>query len=132
MKRTSYIFSHACLVFIVLLTAGCAALVVGAGTGAGVYTWVKGDLIRSYAADFAHTETAVLQSLDYLKITVDEKIQKGSETTIKARQSDGSPVTIVIRTVRYNMTEVAIRCGYVGYWNRDDAELIHATILNHI
>ena len=115
-----------------LFTAGCAAIVVGAGAGAGVYTWVKGELIRSYANDFTHTENATIQSLDYLKITIDEKTQTGSETTIKARQSDGSPVKVSIRTVRYDMTEVAIRSGYVGYWDRKNAELIHATILNTI
>ncbi|MBC2711624.1 MAG: DUF3568 family protein [Desulfosarcina sp.] len=120
------------LLFALLFTAGCAAIVVGAGAGAGVYTWVKGELIRSYAKDFVHTETATIQSLDYLKITIDEKNQKGSETTIKARQSDGSPVTVKIRTIRYDMTEVAVRCGYVGYWDRKNAELIHATILNTI
>jgi hypothetical protein len=120
------------LLIALLFTAGCAAIVVGAGTGAGVYTWVKGELIRSYAKDFAHTESATIQGLDYLKITIDEKTQTGSETTIKARQSNGSPVTVKIRTVRYDMTEVAVRSGYVGYWDRKNAELIHATILNSI
>lgn len=113
-------------------TAGCAALVVGAGAGAGVYTWVKGELIRSYAVDFDHTESAVVQSLEYLKIAIDEKAKEGSETIIKAHQSDDSPVTMRIRTIRYDMTEVAVRCGYVGYWDRKNAELIHATILNTI
>ena len=120
------------LLVALLFTAGCAAMVVGAGAGAGVYTWIKGELIRSYAKDFTHTENATIQSLDYLKITIDEKNQTGSETTIKARQSDGSPVSVRIRTVRYDMTEVAVRSGYVGYWDRKNAELIHATILNTI
>ncbi len=120
------------LLSVLLITAGCAAIVVGAGAGAGVYTWVKGELIRSYAKDLAHTETTIIQSLDYMKITIDEKTHTGSETTIKARQSDGSPVAVKIRTIRYDMTEVAIRCGYVGYWDRKNAELIHATILNTI
>ena len=120
------------LLFALLFTTGCAAIVAGAGAGTGVYTWVKGELIRSYAKDFAHTENATVQSLEYLKITIDEKNQKGSETIIKARQSNGSPVTVKIRTVRYDMTEVGIRSGYVGYWDRKNAELIHATILNVI
>jgi hypothetical protein len=64
------------LLVALLFTAGCAALVVGAGTGAGVYTWIKGELQRSYAADFDHTEKAVIQSLDYLKIAIDEKTQE--------------------------------------------------------
>jgi hypothetical protein len=122
---------------IVLLVAlffitGCAALVIGAGAGAGVYTWIKGELTRSYAHDFAHTESAVLKSLDYLKITIDDKTQKAGETIIQAHQTDGSPVTVTIRPAGQNMTEVAVRCGYVGYWDRKNAELIHATILNTI
>ena len=120
------------LVSALLFAAGCAAVVVGAGAGAGVYTWVKGELIRSYANDFEQTEKAAIQSLEYLKITIDETTRTASESTIKAHQSDGSPVTVNIRTIRYDMTEVAIRCGYVGYWDRKNAELIHATILNTI
>ncbi len=120
------------LVTVWLLTAGCAAVVVGAGAGTGVYTWVKGELIRSYAKDLSHTENATLESLEYLKITIDEHTQQGSQSTIKAHQRDGSPVTVKLRTIRYDMTEVAIRCGHVGYWDRKDAELIHATILNNI
>ena len=129
MSRTIAVIT---LLLALLITAGCAAVIVGAGAGASVYTWVKGELIRSYAKGFAHTETATIQSLDHLKITIDEKKQTGSETTIKARQNDGSPVAVQIRTVRYDMTEVAVRCGYVGYWDRKNAELIHATILNSI
>ena len=120
------------LLFALLVAAGCAAIVAGAGAGTGVYTWVKGELIRSYAKDFAHTENATIKGLEYLKISIDKKTQTGSETTINARQSNGSPVTLKIRTVRYDMTEVAIRSGYIGYWDRKNAELIHATILNTI
>ena len=65
------------LLVALLFTAGCAAIIVGAGAGAGVYTWVKGELIRSYAKDFTHTENATIQSLDYLKITIDEKNPDG-------------------------------------------------------
>ena len=129
MMRTALVVA---LVATVLMTAGCAALVVGAGAGAGVYTWVKGELIRSYANDLKTTEDATVRSLEYLKITIEEKTQTPSETTIKARKSEGSPVRVVVRTVRYDMTEVAVRCGYVGYWDRKNAELIHATILNNL
>jgi hypothetical protein len=120
------------LLVTLLFAAGCAAVVVGAGAGASVYTWVKGELIRSYANDFERTKRASLESLAYLKITVDEQTQENSQATIKGHQSDGSPVTVKIRTIRYDMTEVAIRSGYVGYWDRKNAELIHATILNTI
>ena len=58
----------AVLLAALFLTAGCAAVVVGAGAGTGVYTWVKGELIRSYAQDVDHTRSATVQSLEYLKI----------------------------------------------------------------
>jgi hypothetical protein len=121
-----------CLLFGLLLTAGCAALVIGAGAGAGVYTYVKGELIRSYAKDFARTQDATLQSLEYLKISIEEKNQSNGEFFIKAHQNNGSPVTVKIRAIREDMTEVGVRCGRIGYWDRNNAELIHATILNTI
>ena len=132
MMRPFHIICRAALLLSILVATGCAAVVIGAGAGAGVYTWVKGELIRSYANDFATTEKAVLKSLDYLKIEVYETNRKISQTTVKAREKDGSPVKIVVRTVRFDLTEVAIRCGHVGYWNREDAELIHATILGNV
>ncbi len=113
-----------------IVTTGCAAVVVGAGAGAGVYTYVKGELTRSYPTGFDQTESAALESLAYLKMVVDEKVQQESGTIIKAHMKDGEPVTVKIRTIRNDMTEVAVRCGHVGYWNRENAELIHATILN--
>ena len=79
------------LLFALVCAVGCAAVVVGVGTGAGVYTWVKGELIRSYAHGFSHTENATIQSLNYLKIDIDEKDHTGSETTIRARLNNGSP-----------------------------------------
>jgi len=120
------------LVAILLGLVGCAAIIVGAGAGAGVYTWVKGELIRSYANDLTHTENTTIHSLEYLKIIVDETNRSGSQTIINAHQSDDSPVTVTIRSLRYNMTEVGVRCGVIGYWDRKTAELIHATILNRI
>lgn len=120
------------LIVSLFIFTGCAAIVVGAGASAGVYTWVKGELIRSYAHDYEHTEDTAIQSLEYLKIVVDEKTQTASGITIRAHQSNGTPVTVNIRTIRDDLTEVAVRCGHVGYWDRENAELIHATILNTI
>lgn len=129
MVRTTVVMT---VLVALMVSGGCAAVIAGAGAGAGVYTWIKGELIRSYDNDLAHTENATIRSLNYLKISIDDKNQTGSETTIKARQSDGSPVTVKIRSIRPDMTEVGIRCGHVGYWDRKSAELIHATLLNTI
>ena len=40
------------LLCVAIVTTGCAAVVVGAGAGVGVYTYVKGELARSYPKDY--------------------------------------------------------------------------------
>jgi hypothetical protein len=115
-----------------IIITGCAAVVIGAGAGAGVYTYVKGELIYAYTAGFNHTQDATLQSLNYLKITVYEKTQENGEMLINAHQNNGSPVTVRIRTTNQDMTEVAVRCGRIGFWDRQTAELIHVTIRDTI
>ncbi len=42
------------------------------------------------------------------------------------------PLTIKIRMIRDDMTEVSVRSGHMGHWSRENAESIHATILNVI
>ena len=120
------------LLLTLTIITGCAAVVIGAGAGAGVYTYVKGELIYTYTADFTHTQDATIQSLNYLKITVDEKTQENGELRINAHQNNGSPVTVRIRTTDHDMTEVAVRCGRIGFWDRQTAELIHVTIRDTI
>ena len=36
-------------------------------------------MIRSCAKDVAHTENATIQSLDYLKVTIDEKPRRAAK-----------------------------------------------------
>ncbi|MDL2269494.1 DUF3568 domain-containing protein [Desulfosarcina sp. OttesenSCG-928-A07] len=116
------------LLFVSGCTAGVAAL-AGAGTGAGVYTWVKGELIRAYPQSFEQTQTAVYETLKSMSITIDEKTETASKVSLKATQGDGTPVFATIDTKDYNMTEVSVRCGRIGYWDRETAEKIHAKIL---
>ncbi len=44
--------------------------VVGAGTGAGVYTYVSGDLKRTYNAPYDRTVKGSHDALQHLKVTV--------------------------------------------------------------
>lgn len=118
-----------CLLF---FTSGCAAVLVGAGAGAGVYTWVKGELGRAYPNTFKETQIAVFDSLAAFSITIDEKTETPSTLSLKASLPDGTPISIKISTKTYNLTEVFVRCGRVGYWDRDTAEQIHVAILKRL
>ncbi|NNG00499.1 MAG: DUF3568 family protein [Desulfobacteraceae bacterium] len=108
---------------------GCVAVVAGAGAGTGVYTYIKGELVRSYPAPFQETMVAAADSLHELKIQIDEK--KGPDSgkaVIRARRNDNTPVTVKVKFVSIDHTEVSVRSGVVGLWDKQVSELIHATI----
>ncbi len=107
---------------------GCAAVIVGAGAGAGVFTYLNGELIRTYQSAFDPTYNACESTFKRLKISIAEVNRSGIETTIKAKQIDGVPVTAKLVMIASNITEVSIRTGIIGVWDRKVSELIHAEI----
>jgi hypothetical protein len=121
----------AALLILGLITcAGCAALFAGAG--AGVYTYVSGELKRTYNAQFDKAVSGSLAALQDLKITVLNKNSSGITTTIEAEKSDKTPVTVSITIIGTPVTEVAVRTGVVGYWDKKVSELIHAHIAKRL
>ena len=122
----------AALIFSLLTCAGCAAMVAGAGAGAGVYTYVSGELKRTYNAPFDKAVADSLAALQGLKIAVRHKTSSGITTTIDAEKSDKSPVTVNITILGTNLTEVAVRTGVVGLWDKKVSELIHAYIAKRL
>jgi hypothetical protein len=110
--------------------AGCAALVAGAG--AGVYTYVSGELKRTYNAPFDKAVNESLSALQDLKIKVIKQRSSGITTTIEAEKSDSSPVTVTLTIIGTNMTEITVRTGVVGYWDKKVSELIHAQIAKRL
>lgn len=115
-----------------LLATGCAAVIAGAGAGAGVYTYLKGELRRAYPADVERTLGASLQTLQALRIRVEEKETDGITTTVHAKRVDGTPVTLKVTRLAPQVAEVGVRSGYVGFWDRRVSELIHAEIAQRL
>jgi len=123
----------AILLGLLMLTAtGCAALVAGAGAGAGVYTYVTGELKRTYLVDYDTAVTATQASLEALRIKVTERQSGATETTISGMRTDETPVVTVVRFVGASTTEISVRSGVVGYWDKSGSELIHATIVKRL
>lgn len=110
------------------ITTGCVALIAGAGAGAGVYTYMNGDLKRTYQADYEIVRKATDASLNDLKIIKSDENSDGIESDITAKRSDGTLVTLHVTKLGPNLTEVAVRSGIVGVWDKEVSELIHATI----
>ncbi|MEJ5359382.1 MAG: DUF3568 family protein [Desulfobacterales bacterium] len=105
--------------------AGCAAVVVGAGAGAGAYTYLQGELLRTYPVPYERVLAECVRLLEDLGMPIDSRVSRGEQTTFEARRRDGTPVTIRLRIVGLEATEVAVRTGTVGYWNRDLSEQFH-------
>ena len=107
------------------LLNGCAAVVVGAGAGAGAYTYIKGDLKKSYEVKFDKALKVCIGILEDLNQPIIEKTSDGEKTTIKTKRRDGSPQTIHVAIESVEWTQVSVRTGRVGYWEREVSLQFH-------
>jgi hypothetical protein len=107
------------------LWVGCAAVIIGAGLGVGTYTYLKGDLKRAYNAKFDKTLNVCLSILTDLDQPILEKTTDGEKTTIRTERKNGSPQTISVSISSVDWTEVSVRTGGFGYWNREVSEQFH-------
>ena len=115
-----------------IVVTGCAALVVGAGVGAGTFSYVQGELKRTYAAEYNQCVEAGKATLEALKMPLEESLANGLKTILKARRADGTPVTLTIAVSAPNRTEVRVRCGAIGIWDKKAARLIHGLIAKRL
>jgi hypothetical protein len=114
------------------LLAGCVAVVVGAGIGAGTFTYIKGELKRSYQAKFDKTLQICVDILNDLNQPILEKITDGEKTTIRSKRKDGTPQTIEVSIVSIDWTQVSVRTGMVGYWKKDISQQFHEFIAERL
>ena len=122
----------ALLILSLIFGTGCAAVVVGAGAGAGVYSYTSGELKRTYNVPFDKAVTDATAALQDLKMTYLDKKTSGLSTTIFAEKSDKTPVTVTITMQGTNLTEIAVRTGVVGLWDKKVSELVHAQIAKRL
>jgi hypothetical protein len=108
-----------------MLISGCAALVIGAGAGTGAYTYANGELVRSYPATYTRTMEVCTQVLNDLNMPIREQTSDGVRTTIATERKDGTAMTLKITIVGLDVTELSVRTGVVGYWNRDLSQQFH-------
>jgi hypothetical protein len=114
------------------LWVGCPAVIIGAGVGAGTYTYLQGDLKRAYNDKFDKTLTVCLSILTDLDQPVLEKTTDGEKTTIRTERKNGSPQTISVSISKVDWTEVSVRTGVFGYWNREVSEQFHEFIAERL
>ncbi len=115
-----------------LLLVGCAAVIIGTGVGVGTYTYLKGDLKRVYNAKFDQTLNVCISILTDLNQPILEKTTDGEETTIQTERKNGSPQTITVSISKVDWTEVSVRTGVFGYWNRELSQQFHEFIAERL
>jgi hypothetical protein len=89
-------------------------------------------LKRTCQAEFEKAVQASISALERLKITITEKTSGSLETKIDAKRSNGTPVTVKLEMISLNITEISVRTGTFGLWDRKTSELIHASIAQRL
>jgi len=120
------------ILFSIWLLAGCAALIVGTGAGVGTYTYLKGDLKRTYQVKFDKALGVCLSVLNDLDQPILKKTTDGEKTTIQTERKDGSPQTIIVSISNVDWTEVSVRTGVMGYWKKEVSQQFHEFIAERL
>jgi outer membrane protein OmpA-like peptidoglycan-associated protein len=104
---------------------GCAIAVIGIGAGAGAFAYFNGKLTKTYQSEYHDTVRASSATLEKLKIPKTETIADELKTEIKAKRTDGTPVEIEIIRIEKDLTQVSVRTGSLGIWDKRISEQIH-------
>ena len=115
-----------------LLTTGCIALVIGAGAGAGTFAYFDGQLSRTYEAKYDKTYEVCKSILKDLKQPILEEKTDGIQTTIKSQRTDETPMTVKVRIIDPDWTEVSVRTGFSGIWKKEISAQFHEFIAERI
>jgi outer membrane protein OmpA-like peptidoglycan-associated protein len=115
-----------------LATTGCGFVLFGMGTGAFTGAYVAGDLKQTYASGYPEAVRASTETLNELKVPVAEGSGDEAKTTIKGRRSDGTPIEVTVTKIDEKQTEIGVRTGYVGVWDREASRQIHSLIAERL
>ena len=114
--------------FSLFATTGCAVALIGIGAGIGAFAYINGKLIKTYESEYHTTITASRETLEELKIPITEELGDELNTIIRAERPNGTPISIEVERIEQNLTEVAVRSGAVGVWDKEVSMEIHELI----
>jgi outer membrane protein OmpA-like peptidoglycan-associated protein len=108
---------------------GCAVAVIGIGAaGAGAFAYLNGKLTKIYEWEYHDTVQASGTALEKLRIPISEIVADELKTEIQARRPDDTPVAIEVVRIDQQHSQVSVRTGSVGVWDKRVSEQIHGYI----
>ena len=109
---------------------GCTAAMntKEADPGVETYSYLTGNLTRTYLSEYSDTVQAVRSTLEKLTIPITDTIADGLKTEFKARRADDTPVEIEIVLMDKAHTQVSVRSGTIGVWDHRVSAQIHGYI----
>jgi outer membrane protein OmpA-like peptidoglycan-associated protein len=112
---------------------GCALAVLGVGAaGAGAFAYFNGKLIKTYEANYNDTVRASSYTLERLKIPITQTFADELTTEIRAERPNGTPVLIEVVRLDDDYTQVSVRTGSLGVWEKRVSEQIHGYINQYL
>lgn len=109
------IFLHVLLLGIPLLvSSGCAALLIGGGAGAGTVAYLKGELKSTEEASIDKTWQAAQETMKDLEFVITSKEKDAFSAKLIAYRANDKKVEMYLRKASENTTEVKIRVGVFG------------------
>jgi outer membrane protein OmpA-like peptidoglycan-associated protein len=110
------------------LLSGCAVALLGLGAAAGTFAYVEGKLTRTYENGYHESIQASTTALARLSIPVASQSGDEAKTTVVAKRADGKTVEVEVVNLKRSQTEIGVRTGLVGVWDREASLQIHRAI----
>lgn len=115
---------------VIILTAGCAMFLVGAGAGAGAVAYAKGELRTVEAARLDDVWSAALKTAKELDYAITDTNRQAGAASFIARGPGDERLEVAMKSETEKTTELGIRIGMLG--NEERSRLILDRIRRHL
>lgn len=116
---------------LILTTAGCLPLIVGAAAGAGGYAYVRGVLVKQFDVSATDLHRAAVSGLKDLDLPISYDKDDRLSAKVRAEFSDGKDVKIDIVAVTEETSQIKIRIGLFG-GDKLRSEMVLSAVEKHL